>query len=308
MNTAVVTGATGFIGSALTKKLSQKGYLVYAIGRNENRLKKLAEIENVKVVRADFKEYHEIDKRIDTKVDMFFHCAFEGGFNGSSLKDYALQLENTKYSCEAVDCAIRMNCEKFVLASTVNTAEILTFLKQKDFSPRYTCIYSAAKLTAGIMGKTLSRNKNMKFCTAMIAMPYGVGNSAETLPNIVIRQLLQHNSPKLIEGNNLYDLIYIEDVASGLCAIGEKGRDFIDYYVGHRQLETFKTWMIRMRDILSPCTALKFGEYPDAPAIDYDLIDLNSLFNDTGFQCQVDFEESILKTAEWLRMQKEGGK
>ena len=37
--------------------------------------------------------------------------------------------------------------------------------------------------------------------------------------------------------------------------------------------------------------------------MDYSLIDLESLRQDTGFECKADFRESIMKTVEWLKEQ-----
>lgn len=301
MNTAIVTGATGFIGGALTRLLSENGVRVQAVGRDENKLAALSALEGVTAIAADFGEYPRLYEKLTAEPDAFYHCAFAGGFGAQALRDYAMQIDNAKYACDAVACAIRLKAKKFVLASTVNTVEIRSFVGNERFAPRYTCIYSTGKLAAELIGKTLAQNSGLPYCTALIAMPYGEDNRARTLPNIVMGQLLAGQRPRLIEGNNLYDLIYIDDVARGLLAIGERGRDFRDYYVGHRKLDTFKSWIMRIRDVLSPETELGFGEYPDAPALDYGLMDLNALYEDTGFECSTDFRESILKTAKWVK-------
>lgn len=301
MKTVVVTGATGFIGMALTRKLASNGVKVFAVGRNMEKLSKLSAMENVTAIPATFQEYNGIGKKISVVPDVFYHCAFAGGFDSAALRDYSLQLQNAKYSCDAVSSAISMGTKRFVFASTVNIVEIQTFISEETFSPRYTCVYSTGKLAAELMGKTLAYNHGMEFCTALIAMPYGEGNQARTLPNIIMEQLLNNIRPKLIEGNNLYDLIYIDDVAAGLWKIGAEGRNFRNYYVGHRSLNTFKNWMIQIRDVLSPQTKLEFGEYPDAPTLDYSLIDLEALYQDTGFECEANFDESIRRTAAWLK-------
>ncbi len=300
MKTAIVTGATGFVGARLTRLLSENGVRVQAVGRNEKKLAALSKLEGVTTVAADFAEYAQLHEKLAAETDVFYHCAFAGGFGSESLRDYAEQLENAKRACDAVACAIRMKAKKFVLASTVNTVEIRSFVGNEGFAPRYTCVYSTGKLAAELIGKTLAHNGGLAYCTALIAMPYGEGNRARTLPNIVMEQLMAGKRPKLIEGNNLYDLIYIDDVARGLQAIGEQGKDFRDYYVGHRNLDTFRSWVTRIRDVLSPETELGFGEYPDAPALDYGLVDLDALYRDTGFECKADIEESIRMTAKWL--------
>ncbi len=300
MRRAVVTGATGFIGRALTEKLLEQGVEVEAVGRDEQKLNELYS-RGAKTFRVSFEGYGRLGEAIDARdVDVLYHCAFAGGFGGEALRDYSLQLENAKHTCDAVVSAINMGVKRFVLASTVNTVELRSLIEDETVFPRYTCIYSMGKLAAEIMGKTLAHNGGMEFSTALIAMPYGEGNPARTLPNIVMEQLSEGIRPRLIEGNNLYDLVYIDDVAAGLFAVGEHGRENRDYYIGHRKLRTFKAWMTQLRDILSPETELGFGEYPDAPALNYGYIDLDALYRDTGFECQADFAESIRCTAAWL--------
>ena len=121
------------------------------------------------------------------------------------------------------------------------------------------------------------------------------------LPNVLIKQLLQGKEPKLIEGNTSYDMIYINDIVEAFYRIGESGQNLKSYYVGHRQLRTFREIITEIRDILAPDIELKFGEYPDNMDIDYSLVDLEALYNDTGFECKADFRDSILKTAEWIK-------
>lgn len=309
MTRAIVTGATGFIGRALAKELLDRGIHVFAIGRDKGKLDELNQM-GAETFSVDFADYGRLDEIIGTAdVDVFYHCAFSGGFGGAALRNCSLQLDNAKYACCAVMSAARLGTKRFVLASTVNTVELRSLLQDDSVFPRYTCIYSTGKLAAELMGKTLARNNGMAFSAALIAMPYGEGNSARTLPNIVMEQLLEGNRPKLIEGKNLYDLVYIDDVAAGLAAIGEKGQADRNYYIGHRKLKPFRTWIEDMRDVLAPEMELIFGEYPDAPALDYGYIDLDALHRDTGFSCKADFKESIMKTAAWLKTQesKRGG-
>jgi len=104
-----------------------------------------------------------------------------------------------------------------------------------------------------------------------------------------------------VEGNNLYDLVYIQDIAEALFAIGEKGHDQKEYYVGHRKLKTFREWMIEIRDVIAPDVALKFGEYQDLQQIDYSQIDLDALYRDTGWECRYELKDRIAAAAQWVK-------
>lgn len=59
--------------------------------------------------------------------------------------------------------------------------------------------------------------------------------------------------------------------------------------------------MEELRDIVNPTVHLQFGAYKDPLNLDYSLIDLDALYHDTGFECQADFQTSIMENVEWIK-------
>lgn len=121
------------------------------------------------------------------------------------------------------------------------------------------------------------------------------------LSRILIENLILGNSPKLSIGNFLYDWIYIEDLIEGIIAVGEKGKNTKSYYIGNRKIHLFKEIVTKVRDIVAPKVSLRFGEYPDSALIDYNKIDLEELYRDTGFEIKSNFEDTIKRTTEWIK-------
>ena len=126
------------------------------------------------------------------------------------------------------------------------------------------------------------------------------------IENVLIRSFLAGERPKLAAGENYYDCTYVDDVVSGLLAIAEKGTMNRTYYVGHREMQTFRQIVCRMRDTLAPGMELRFGEYLDSAPIDYSLIDVDALWRDTGFEPVMSLEEGVRRTAAWQREQTKG--
>lgn len=306
MKTAIVTGAGGFIGGAMTTFLLDKGVKVYGVDISENALARHARRENFIPVIAEFADYPMLHEKICDEVDVFYHFAWHGVF-GEAFKDYHLQLANAAYAGDAINEAIKICCEKFVLAGTMNEYEMDNYIKADYIEPRYTYIYSATKQMAEAVCKTLAYNRGIEFNCGRIAMAYGENNYSMMVPNVVMKNLLTNTPSKLVEGTNLYDMIYIDDIVRAFYAIGEKGVNMKSYYVGHRKVGTFRELMEKIGAILNPKCPLLFGEYPDAlSGVDYANIDLGALYRDTGFECQADFERAILKTATWLQSQMSG--
>ncbi|TJX13966.1 NAD(P)-dependent oxidoreductase [Tissierella creatinini] len=301
MKKVIVTGVSGFVGKSFTKRLLEEGITVYAVVRNGDKISDLKQYNNLIPVIANMEEYKDLHKRISRKdIDVFYHFAW-GGVYDEAKKDYNLQLDNVRYSCDALKSAIEINCKKFVFAGSVNEYETKANMDKVGLKQRYTNIYGGSKLLAEIICKTIANNEGIEYSAGLSTLAYGEGNKSKMLLNIIIKKLLNNESPSLISGENKYDVIYIDDLVNAFIAIGEKGLNQKSYYVGHRKLKTFKEIMTNIRDIINPNIDLKFGERNDSIDFDYSTIDLDALYLNTGFECKTDFEESIQATADWIR-------
>lgn len=302
MKKAVITGASGFIGSAVAKQLLEAGRKVYGVGLGIEQCTELLMFSNFIPIELRFEEYKNLDTYIHERdIDVFYHFAWQGGFERKALRDYDLQLQNAKYACDTVIAAIKLNTKRFIYAASINEVETQQFLNTFEiFQTRPTCIYASAKLVAELICRTIAQEHCLHYNAGIIPMLYGTGNLSKQLVNVVMTALIQNKSPELIEGNNLYDLVSVKDVAKAFEAIGTYGRDGKRYYIGHRQLRSFREWMQELGSIVNPNVELQFGKYKDPLNLDYSLIDLDELYHDTGFECVEDFHDGILEYKNWL--------
>lgn len=301
MKRVIVTGATGFIGQHLCKDLLDRGIEVIGVDISKDRFDVFSSYPNFFPVVADFSMYDSLNKYIHyDNIDVFYHLAWNG-VNTIAFRDAELQLSNAIYSVKALDAAIALKCKKFVFAGTYNEYETQTIFSMNEFEARYTNIYGASKYAADLILCAKAKIEGIEYSSGLLPMIYGEGLTAPNLVNVVLSNFSEGKPSKLVEGNNLYDLIYVGDVARAFYYIGEKGKDMSRYYVGHRIIETFKDNITRIRDLLSPDSELLFGEYKETQNLDYSLIDTDKLYNDTGFECKADFKETIQKTYEWIK-------
>lgn len=299
MGTVIVTGATGFIGKTLTKKLLQEGKTVYAIVRNKNKIIELEQYGNLLPVVIDLENIESLNRVIrDVDIDIFYHLANYAKYPEDN-QNYHIQLKNTLMICNSLNEAIKIGCKKFILIGTSYQYQKNNNTRDQEY--RACSIYGSARLSAQIMCETIAHLNRIKFNTVLLTNCYGVGDYSSRSTNSIIRTLLLGKSPNLIEGNNKHDWVYIDDLVNGLIAVDKKGKNFKTYYIGNRQLKTFKEIIEYVRDIINPEIELKFGTYCDSAYIDYSKIDLNALYLDTGFECNSDFKQNILKTIKWIK-------
>ncbi|OPZ24656.1 MAG: dTDP-4-dehydrorhamnose reductase [bacterium ADurb.BinA186] len=294
----IVTGANGFIGHAMTKKLLAKGHKVYAFVTEAEPMNDLR-CDHLILLQGFFGDYDRLFSEIHEPIDCLFHFAWKG-VHGDAFKNYRDQLDDASFAGDTLRNAIKIHCRKFVLASSINTLETKKYFYDQEAKPRYTNIYGTAKLAAEMVCKTLAYQEHIEFNCGVIAMAYGEGNFSKMVPNVFITSLLKGVTPKLIEGKDLYDIIYIGDIVNAFYAMAVSGVNMKTYYVGHQELKTFKEWFSEVRDIVKPGAEIAFGAYPTDNHIDYEHIDIQELTRDTGYRASSDFAAGIKSTAAWL--------
>ena len=302
MKKVIVTGANGFIGTALCRELSNQGISVIAVVRNEEE--NISNIENLKglrVVYSDFSEFKNLNEKIsDRDIDVLYHLAWVG--SAGPLRGSAdVQFNNIKYTCDTVKACSKMNCKRFVFASSIMEYEIEAVMAT-DATPGINTLYSSAKVSADYMARTIAGSLGVDYIRAVISNIYGPGELSPRLVNTSIRKLLNGEHCAFSAGEQTYDFIYIDDAAKTFVAIGEKGVANRTYYIGSQNPRPLKEFLCELRDQVDPNIEIGLGEIPfNGVSLTYTEFDIHAVKNDTGFVPSVSFTEGIKNTIEWIK-------
>lgn len=292
MKSAVVTGAGGFIGHALSKKLLEGGCRVYGVDVAGQSMKDLENYENFRPICTNLAD-GSLRQNIDGVVDVLYYLSWGGKLGGRDLYDADLQTSNIATAAR-VCTDMGGLCRRFIFAGSS-----YEFMKNKSKDIPF-CIYGVAKRAAADMCASIALRSRMEFNKAILTNTYGVGDRSEKAVNTIAWAMMNGLPLKLVEGDRPNDWVYVDDTVEGLIHAA-CGISFKEYYIGHSEITTFREKITMMRDVLCPDRELKFGEMPEDTYIDYSETDLNALGDDTGFMCREEFNSSIIKTAEWLR-------
>lgn len=306
MKKTIVTGASGFLGSAVILELAASGIPVFAVYKDS------ADIpaglpEMVTPVVCDMQNAADLQSLIsDSEIDCFYHFAWQGSA-GPLRADSAVQLQNVSFSLTAVVAAAAIGCGRFVFASSIMEYELQKTM-EAGFVPASSHIYSAAKLAVRQMGAILAKEKGIAFIPVVISNIFGEGETSPRLINTTIRKLLHNEPTAFTEGTQTYDFLYIRDAVGAFIAIGERGIPFKEYYLGSLSPRPLRDFLLELNAVVSDNADLGLGKLSfTGISLDYSqLFDIEAVKNDTGFLPRYSFAEGIKNTAEWLREKGEG--
>ena len=115
----LVTGAAGFIGAAVAKRLVEEGHLVVTIDNLSTGFKNNIP-KGVKFIKGNCQDEKVINKLSSYRFDAIFHIA--GQSSGEISFDnptYDLQT-NAQSTLLLLKLALKTNCAKFIYASTMS--------------------------------------------------------------------------------------------------------------------------------------------------------------------------------------------
>lgn len=303
MKNAVVTGASGFIGLWLVRELLSRNVEVYAIvRRNSASRNNLLANAGLHVIECNLDEYSLLADIINVpSIDVFYHLAWEGSA-GNPRGEYSIQLNNVKYTIEAVKAAKKMNCLRFCGAGSIMEQEADYFIPHSGVKPDISYIYSTAKLTAHYMAKAMAASIGISFVWGIISNAYGVGEISPRFLNSTIGKFLSNQGGDFTEGRQFYDFVYVSDVALAFYLLGESGEPYTAYYIGSGEPRQLREYIEIIRNCINPEIQLNFGEVPfNGVYLPIETFDTSKLMKDTGYRTSVEFSAGIKATADWIK-------
>ncbi|MDR2939420.1 MAG: NAD(P)-dependent oxidoreductase [Clostridiales bacterium] len=286
MTHAIVTGASGFIGFYLTRRLLASGIQVTALCREKSR--------NINRLPGQVNIIYDLNDL--PKADIFYHLAW-GGASGPGRADPNKQIKNVGLTIKALEKSYQIGCKRFIALGTIYEKLAHQIKASKKFSgPDF---YVLSKEYAHNMACQLSNKLGAEFIWCTICHPIGGLMKPEQLMASVISSLLLGKSPQLGPALSSYDIVAVEDIALGLYLLGETKSLFHDeYYIGSGAPKALYKWLEEARNILGVETPLGIGRRPDDGLMfEEGWFDISLIQEDTGYLPEVDFSEAVSNVA-----------
>lgn len=303
MRSAVITGSTSMIGTALIELLIEKKIEVLAVTRPQSKhIKRLDTFRNqITIVECDVSKIAELPKMTIGKYDVFFHLGWTA--KGRYYRENSIQQsKDIYYTLQAVNAARDLGCCTFIGAGSQAEYGPQLVAPAPDTPVDPNTAYGIAKYSAGKLSSFLCRELGIRHVWTRIYSVYGPNDSFNSMIMYTIRTLLQGEVPSLTACTQKWDYLYSTDAARALYLLGIYGKDQTVYNIGSGCALPLYDYVKTLRDSIDKSLPIGVGNmgYGDKQIM-YLCANTEELSKDTGFKPQVSYEDGIVQTIKWYK-------
>ncbi len=202
---ALLSGATGFIGSNLASRLVSSGWCVHAISRFGSTMPDIPEFAHVVNHVHDGSMESMLDCVTQAKPDVVFHLASKTQAEHKPEDVGPLIQSNILFGNQLLE-AMRANG----VNKLVNTGTFWQHYNNEDYNP--VCLYAATKQAFEALLEYYIQACGFKAITLTLFDTYGPNDPRPKLFHLLSKAARSKESLDMSAGEQLIDLVHIDDV------------------------------------------------------------------------------------------------
>jgi len=257
MGKTLVTGATGFTGKALCRRLVLDGKEVVAFVRASSNFEELRKL-GVECRLVNIKDGAEV-KRNFADIDMVYHVA--AAYRTEHTDHEEFHLVNVEATRNLLEAALDAQVTRFVHCSTVGVqGEITDPPASEEYRFNPGDHYQQSKME----GELLALDYFKKGLPGAVVRPVGIYGPGDTRFLKLFRPISKGRFVMIGTGNSLYHMTYIDDLIDGFILCGTKKEALGQVFtIAGEKYTTLRELVDVIADVLgNPRPRLRIPFYP----------------------------------------------
>lgn len=313
--TKIVTGAAGFIGYFLSKRLLAAGHTVigiddlndyYDVQLKAERIKQLQAASQFKFLHLDICEKHKIKEVFQSeKPDRTYHMAAQAGVRYSIANPFAYAHSNIEGFLSVLEACRHASVQHLIYASSssVYGANNRTPYKVGDDTDHPVSLYAATKKSNEMMAHAYAHLYKIPTTGLRFFTVYGPWGRPDMAYFSFVQKILSGEVIKIFNhGQHQRDFTYIDDIVEGVVRVGESKPQW-----SHRIFNIGNSKPIWLTDFLQILEKLldKKAKTQNAEMAPGDVLntyaDVQDLEKEFSFKPTTPLEDGLKKFVEWYK-------
>jgi len=303
MKNVLVTGANGFVGSALCDRLLGMNKTVVGLIRDRNYKSRRDTLDNISVVYGDMRDYDIVRYAVSKyEIDTIFHVGAITILKMATedpMTCYQTNIMGTVNVLEAArECG---HVNKIVVASSDKAYGVHENLPYKeDFALLASDPYSTSKSCTDLIAQSYAYTYDLNTSIVRSGNIFGPGdlNKSRIIPGSILR-ILEGERPVIYSGVGNYkrEFMYIDDVLDAYMSVQDRGLKGEAYNVGGSGFQNiFDTVNIIIEEM---------GVDIKPQVLEKDFIEIKEQYLDQsklealGWKCKYDIRQGIRAAVPW---------
>jgi dTDP-glucose 4,6-dehydratase len=230
MKVVYVTGCLGFIGSYVTRKCLERGWMVYGIDKctyaaNRNLIEEFSRYSNFTFLEEDIKDLkhlYDCDYVINTAAESHVGNSIidSGEFISSNIMGVRNLLDLIRNRPE--------NCNRRPILFHFSTDEVYGDIESGEHTEEHLLHpsnpYSASKASADMLVLAWARTYNVEYIILRPTNNYGIGQYPEKLIPLSVKNMIRGRKVRLHNGGTpIRNWLHADDTAESVMTIIDSG-------------------------------------------------------------------------------------
>lgn len=305
MKTAIITGATGFVGANLARRLLKDGHIVHLLVRPQYTSWRIDEISSeCQIHKIDLQDAEPLKGAVaKIKPDWIFHLAANGAY---SWQTDVREIINTNMigTVNLVQSCLSSGFETFINTGSSSEYGFKDHAPAENEYIEPNSYYAVAKSSATMFCQFTARSQKVQIPTLRLYSIYGSFEEPNRLMPTIIINGLSGKLPPLVDPNIARDYVSIDDcIDAYMLAATTKTEDLgAVYNVGSQTQVSLAEVVEVARKVLNISEQPNWGSMPNRKW-DTSVWVSNSekIKADIGWQTRDSFEDGFSKMVAWFK-------